>query len=804
MPPAVLLEDTESLLLEDLSNLVVEPELYSGAEESYPIVNTSSTLATAHNNNSIHPYIKEDLKHSTQDVPYSIWLNAVFGLSPQKVDAWVAHIIRSKWFQDATVQTALHDYSTAGNQHTLCDPFVRLNKRILELAKATPKLPELGDGAFPIHDIELVNTHKLKMPIRTIPEHDGFGARRYPDLVLLRAADAKKLLPQGKKAPPPGILWADVLAFFDVKYSATDTADMPSVLKRACENRGMTSSPQQTPEPSATTRNREAPVGQVETLSRNEVQASRAAAKRARSSQSSSTAPRGGTRSRKSPKLGGGVLGNVDGRVQAGAYALETMSCSYGTRLFCLGNTIQDDKMSLWYYDASGYICTRETLSIFEDFEKVAAVLVAFASCTPAQLGAMPSVIQPPSSAPYPPSFPPASLKGYTLTLKHPETLEDVHVTLEDPIFTQYVLVGRRTFIYGIRTSPGENEKCIIKFSYQVPGREAEQELVKKACSAGVEHLPEIHFWADLWQISDGVRKLFYEGDGALPFQDRTLRAIAYTRYTPLSELFSKSCEYIPLMVDQMLDCLHDLRYKVSILHRDVSKNNIMYEMRDDKPHFILIDYDLAKEITGFDAHCSSSTSQHRTGTLPFMAYELVEDAAMYGEPGHVPVVHRLRYDFESLFWVALWCAVKMPPGRDASEDRRLHQVVQGWESGLLTMLARNKKTLCTTPSEIRALHLPPRSEHLRNWFWNWCKVMKRAETRLEEYEAASEASDRLWIPFDMETVDGLLTRDSIKEGLGSAVPYTAELQKTEEATHGVSGGPKLDLSWFLDWFRPE
>ncbi|PSS30881.1 hypothetical protein PHLCEN_2v2578 [Hermanssonia centrifuga] len=532
----------------------------------------------------------------------------------------------------------------------------------------------------------------------------------------------------------------------------------------------------------------EGSASEAETPSRSEAQASRTATKRARSSNSSSAASRG-TRCKKSPKLGAGI---VDGRVQAGACALEVMSCSYGTRLFCLGNVIKEDKMSMWYYDASGYIRTRETLSIFEDFEKVAAILVAFASCTPSQFGAMPSIIKPPSSAPYPRSFPPASLEGHTLTMKHPETSENIHVTLEDPIFAQYVLVGRRTFLYGIRTSPPiQRKKLIIKFSYQIRARQAEQELVKKAHLAGVEHLPEIHLWEDLWQMSDGVRKLFHEGDKELPFEDRKLRAIVYTRYTPISELFSKSCEYIPLMVEQMLDCLHDLQYKANILHRDVSKNNIMYEMRDNKPHFILIDYDLAKEVIGLDAFRRSSTDTHRTGTLPFMAYELVKDMARYGEPGHVPVVHRLRYDFESLFWVALWCAVKMPTGRDASEDGALHKVVQEWESGPLTMLASYKRIVCTRPARMGDILLPLSSDHLRPWFQSWCKVMGKADSHLQEYKDASQAPYRL-LPFDMETVDGLLTRDSIKEGLGSVCrDYTAEelleLQDFDEVQHIIS-----------------
>ncbi len=232
MPP--VLETTKALLPEDPTELVFEPGLHRRAEGSYPTVNMSSTLTATHTKSCVHPYIKEDLKYSTQEIPYSRWLNAIFGLSPQKVDAWVAHIIKFKWFRDEIIQEALYDYSMAGREHALYDPFVCLAKRILELARAT-KLPEL-DGTFPIHDIELVSTYKK--PVRTIPEHEGLGAQRTPDLLLLRAVHAKKLLPEGKKTAP-GIRWADILAFFEVKYSATDRAGLVSIFKNAVENRGM-------------------------------------------------------------------------------------------------------------------------------------------------------------------------------------------------------------------------------------------------------------------------------------------------------------------------------------------------------------------------------------------------------------------------------------------------------------------------------------------------------------------------------------------------------------------------------------
>ncbi len=244
----------------------------------------------------------------------------------------------------------------------------------------------------------------------------------------------------------------------------------------------------------------------------------------------------------------------LDATVQAGGYALEVASCTYGTRLFCLGTVMEDDKLSLWYYDAVGIVRAQETLSIIHDFETFAAVHVGFACCEPSQWGALPPIIKPPPSAAYPESFPPQSLRGYTFDTSVQRTGEKVKITLEDPIFSQYSLVGRRTFLYAIKTKSKTLKKPLIaKFSYQVTKRRPEQDFVKIAREAGVGHLPEIHMWEDLWKMSDGVRAAFHKKSD--DYEDRVLRALVYTQYFPLKELFSKSCDLIPEMVNQMLDC---------------------------------------------------------------------------------------------------------------------------------------------------------------------------------------------------------------------------------------------------------
>ncbi len=138
-----------------------------------------------------------------------------------------------------------------------------------------------------------------------------------------------------------------------------------------------------------------------------------------------------------------------------------------------------------------------------------------------------------------------------------PEDGSKVRVTLQDPVFTQYSLIGRRTFLYVIKTNSRKVKKPMVaKFSYQVTSRKREQDILEVAREAGVEHLPEVHMWEDFWTMSEGVRAIFFDRrDPDRDYEDRVFRGIVYSQYFPLKDLFSKSCELIPTMVYQMLDC---------------------------------------------------------------------------------------------------------------------------------------------------------------------------------------------------------------------------------------------------------
>lgn len=248
--------------------------------------------------------------------------------------------------------------------------------------------------------------------------------------------------------------------------------------------------------------------------------------------------------------------------VQAASYALEVLSCTNGTRVYSVGLIFRDDRLSLWYYDASGLVKSTEELSLIEDFEKVAAVLVALASCDATGWGAMP-VLKPPPRKSFPENFPSTDLSGFTFEIATPphEGGCTARIRLKDAIFCQYALVGRRTFVYSAETTTKSLKKTlgkvfVVKFSQQVESRTPENEIIAIVTAAGVRHLPKTYFSSDLWQLRDGPRRIFHGEDNCDQLYDnRILRVLVCKKYTPLQVVLLKHPEYLPQMICEMLDC---------------------------------------------------------------------------------------------------------------------------------------------------------------------------------------------------------------------------------------------------------
>ncbi|KAG2125387.1 hypothetical protein DEU56DRAFT_903741 [Suillus clintonianus] len=90
----------------------------------------------------------------------------------------------------------------------------------------------------------------------------------------------------------------------------------------------------------------------------------------------------------------------------------------------------------------------------------------------------------------------------------------------------------------------------------------------------------------------------------------------------------------------------HIILWKVGVYHQDVSPGNMMwYYDKLGKLMGVLNDYDLSSL-----ADESGPQGNERTGTVPFMAIDLLTERAQRGE-----VKHLYRHDMESFVWVFIW-----------------------------------------------------------------------------------------------------------------------------------------------------
>ncbi|KAJ3559899.1 hypothetical protein NM688_g53 [Phlebia brevispora] len=716
----------------------------------------------------IHPYIREDLKNAKMISIYC-YAKAVFNLEKDVLTSRADEIRDLNWFDDEIIRTSLAAYCASEEEVSRSALFAKLTNRVIELARGA--LSGVGN-TYPVDDFCFVEHNRA---VDRIEEHEVLGAVRRPNALGLRRAVAHQLFTKvGKPKKKVTLRWTDILLTLEFKGFST----MSDRFDKQRKKRGLVPfNPEGTKATERTNKKSKTVV----------VQTAEDKPRRPKKAKKMSP-PRENILAalqerNQYPSLSGPLtpeLVAVDMSIQVASYALELLSCTYGTRSHCLSMSIKDDKLFLWYHDASGIIYTEDHISMIDNFELFAALVVGFACCTPEQFGVLPpSVVQP--HFPYPRNFPPPNLDESTLTITDARTKGDVVVTFDEYLFSQYMLVGKRTFLYTIETEPVlSKQKLIMKLSYQVTTRKEEHRLVDIAKKAGVPHLPEIHLWGDIWKLSDGAREAFLtNSDGRATYEDRVLRAIVYTRYSSIKPLFSENCLLIPVMVDQMLDCLHDLRYKANILHRDISVNNIMYEKKGNYYNFVLIDFDMAVELLKDGASSYTASSKHRTGTLPFMAYQLIDDAyrATITEPQEWrPKRHLLCHDLQSLFWVSLWCIlVLFQHFHTKKGQENIINLLRRWESDDLNYISSYKNVLArhTLREEGIPLLGPPAA--LRSWLLAWTEALSAAEHALCSHCLAIECAEVLGKevpPFDEETMGGTFSRQTLKDALTPYMPF--------------------------------
>ncbi|KAK0478803.1 hypothetical protein IW261DRAFT_1337140, partial [Armillaria novae-zelandiae] len=369
--------------------------------------------------------------------------------------------------------------------------------------------------------------------------------------------------------------------------------------------------------------------------------------------------------------------------LQCGRYALEILS-SAGFRTHCLGALVVGGRIQLLYYDRSIImVCkpidmfrsveasqstttiTTDTTLITDEF---GAMLVAFHGLTPKQRGIQEELCVDKALI--------ENYKSYTERCSK--------VTLGRIISRQPAIIGRHTCVVEAQShyKGWKGKELIIKISWPAVQRKSEADLVKIASDKArtmktgkkpdwaLDHLPDILLCQDFGygagstqaNITALFEKAKWAEKGTHDYEHRVCRITVQERLHALEELRTVE-EYAQVFFDilQIHKWLYD---HPRILHRDISPGNIMWRRTvDGSIRGVLNDFDLSslRSATG-------ASSTQRTGTLAYMAYELLSS----DENGQPPK-HLYRHDVESVFYVILLllCRYKFVGTQSSSQEAR-------------------------------------------------------------------------------------------------------------------------------------
>ncbi|GJE90424.1 hypothetical protein PsYK624_065570 [Phanerochaete sordida] len=261
---------------------------------------------------------------------------------------------------------------------------------------------------------------------------------------------------------------------------------------------------------------------------------------------------------------------------------------------------------------------------------------------------------------------------------------------------------------------------------------------------------------------------------------------LVYTEHEPLESFLSGAPQYLGHMVYQMLNCLHDLHYKANISHHDVNFNNIVVRRDgpDGEPRFILNDLDLATRVSEEVTPLTGPTSRYFIETLPYMSWEILRDLGIIYErkpfrPSLVlmSTIHRLRYDYESLLYVAIRCCFMCEKALVPEED--LQEQIDHWEVGHYNDLHLRKHFMLAFPRDpldgvLNWFLFSPNFEPWRNWLRRWVEAVSRAAMlakSLVKGAATSASDDGTEDLGQWQEVDNLWSRDAILKALRGHEP---------------------------------
>ncbi|KAG0695565.1 hypothetical protein DFH29DRAFT_1083311 [Suillus ampliporus] len=468
------------------------------------------------------------------------------------------------------------------------------------------------------------------------PEHRITGATMKPEVELpwedvLASIEFKRKVKQGLRPPPPSYQVTD--------YVATNPEHCPVVSTTAATDGPATapSGPSQTeakqPVPDPPAERRSARLAALpQTASSN----SSSKRKAEEALQSSSKRVKVND---KDPKL--------DVTVQTGLYAAEMFAANVAVK-HLLNLIVVDNVLWVWYYDRQGIIqCSG--IDFIWDLPRFMVLLYALQRFKLKDWGRNEH-------------FKKTAKEGF-LKLDIDGVDLELHTSAEERV-THYGLKGRATNVFPVTSEylakkysddPGvKKEGMVAKIFWAEEQRTSEPEILQKVeeiaetQEAVKGRVPQLLWSHKFKNPTSAVREAL--GVPEPEKGSRVLYIIVFRKLLPITELYGDDFFNV---WRQCILC-HLALWKGGVYHRDVSPPNMMYyKTKDGVLIGILNDYDLSSLAT-----TQGPLGNERTGTVPFMALDLLSPEGQRGK-----VQHLYRHDLESFIWVLVWVCLRYRQG---------------------------------------------------------------------------------------------------------------------------------------------
>ncbi|KAG2096094.1 uncharacterized protein F5147DRAFT_656706 [Suillus discolor] len=330
-----------------------------------------------------------------------------------------------------------------------------------------------------------------------------------------------------------------------------------------------------------------------------------------------------------------------DVTVQTGLYAAEMFAANLAVE-YLINFIVVDDVIWTWYYDRQGTVQS-SGINFIQDLPRFMVLLYALQRFKVHDWGRNKD-------------FLPVEVEGkqcHEFKIKDGDigTVDLLLHTSHDERVTHYGLQGRATNVVPV-TSEALTKKygtfedgMVAKIFWGEASRTSEPEILKKVEEVAKRHptveghIPQLLWHHKFTNPTSAIREAL--GVPEPTTGGRVLYILVFRKLHPITKLHGKE------LFDAWYQCIlcHLTLWKEGVYHRDISPGNLMWYRKGDKLIGVLNDYDLSSL-----ANAVGPRGNERTGTVPFMALDLLTEKAQRGE-----VKHLYRHDLESFIWVFTW-----------------------------------------------------------------------------------------------------------------------------------------------------